>query len=65
EPDKEPAAAPPAPAPQEVTVRVGRKTDKEQDQRYVAKSGFGFAGTAWESTVRPLLEQKVEELLGS
>jgi hypothetical protein len=55
----------PADAPEEVTVRIGTAPQDETSQRYVTRSGFAFAGTVWESTVKRLLEEKLGDLHAS
>jgi hypothetical protein len=49
-------------AVREVTVRIGGNPGNDDSKRYVTRDGLGFTGTAWESSVRRLLEEKLEEL---
>lgn len=46
----------------EVTVRVGNHPEDDDAKRHVTRDGFGFTGIVWESSVRRLLEEKLEEL---
>ena len=50
-------------APREITIRIGRKVPDQDSQRYVARSGFAFASTVWESSVNALLEREPRDLL--
>lgn len=54
-----------AAVPREIVVRVGAVAPDNESQRFVAKSGFGFAGRVWSSSVDRLLEEDGEELRGS
>jgi hypothetical protein len=49
-------------AVREVTVRIGDHPEDDESKRYITRDGFGFTGTTWESSVRRLLEEKLEEL---
>ena len=62
------AAAPGGEAGQaedETTVQIGDQVEDKETQRYITRTGFGFAGTIWESSVNALLEQKLDDLLAS
>lgn len=48
-----------------LTVTVGSKVEDNDNHRYVTRDGFGFTGTVWESSVRPLLEETLDGLAGS
>jgi len=48
-----------------VEVVVGRAVDGKDTQRYVTRSGFDFTGTIWESSVKKLLDEPVDDLLAS
>ena len=48
--------------PGELTIEVGGPVPDREDQRHITRSGFGFAGTIWESSVRRLLEETLETL---
>jgi hypothetical protein len=52
-------------AVREVTVRIGDAPDDDDAKRYVTRDGFGFTGIVWESSVRRVLEEKLEELYPS
>lgn len=45
-----------------VTVRIGGHPDDDESKRYITRDGFDFTGVVWESSVRRLLEEKLEEL---
>ena len=49
----------------ELTVMVGGQVEGDESQRYITRGGFGFTGTVWESSVRQLLEETLDELYGS
>jgi hypothetical protein len=51
--------------PEEIVVLVGATVPDQDNHRYVTKEGFGFAVTVWESSVKQLLEKKLEDLLAS
>jgi hypothetical protein len=46
----------------ETTLWVGDKPEDNESERYITREGFGFTGTVWESSVRRLLEETLEEL---
>jgi hypothetical protein len=50
------------PAIGELTLRIGGTPEDEESQRYVTREGFGFTGTVWESSVRRLIEETLEDL---
>lgn len=52
-----------AAATQELSVEVGSKVVGNESQRYVGRAGFEFTGSVWESSVKPLLEDKLDDLL--
>ena len=52
-------------AGEELSYRVGSKVKDKDTQRYVTRSGFGFTGTIWESSVTKMIEQDVDDLLAS
>ncbi len=49
----------------ELTVKVGGPVEDNESQRYITRGSFGFTGTVWESSVRQLLEETLDELYGS
>ena len=49
----------------ELTVTVGGQVEGDESQRYITRGGFGFTGTVWESSVKQLLEETLDELYGS
>jgi hypothetical protein len=49
-------------AGRELTLRVGGKPEDNESMRYLTRDGFGFTGTIWESSVRALLEDDLEQL---
>ncbi len=49
----------------ELTVKVGGQVEDNESQRYITRGSFGFTGTVWESSVKQLLEETLDELYGS
>ena len=43
-------------APREIVLRVGAPVPDNDSQRFVARSGFEFAGRVWASSVERLIE---------
>ena len=52
-------------APREIVLRVGAPVPDNDSQRFVARSGFEFAGRVWASSVERLIEEDGGELRGS
>jgi len=48
-----------------ITLQIGGKVPDEESQRYVTRSGSGFSGTVWESSLRALLEDSLDSLSAS
>lgn len=46
----------------EETIQVGAKLPDEDAQRYIGRSGFAWAGTIWDSSVKTLLEKKLSDV---
>lgn len=46
----------------DLTLIVGDKPSDEENKRYVTRSGFGYTGTIWESSVSKLLEDSLDSL---
>lgn len=53
------------PAGGELTLLIGGTPEDEESQRYVTREGFGFTGIVWESSVRRLLEDGLDDLEAS
>ena len=49
----------------EEVIRVGGPVEGREGQRYVARTGFGYAATARESGLSRIMEAKVDDLLVS
>jgi hypothetical protein len=49
--------------PRVIVVHVGSPVAGNDSQRYVTRDGFGFAGIIWESSVKALLDRKLEDLV--
>ena len=49
----------------ELTLTVGQQLPDNESQRYITREGFEFTGTVWESSVRRLLEETLDDLLAS
>jgi len=49
----------------ELTLTVGQQLPDDESRRYITRDGFGFTGTIWESSIRRLLEEKLDDLLAS
>jgi len=49
----------------ELTLTVGQQLPDNESRRYVTRDGFGFTGTVWESSIRRLLEEKLDDLMAS
>ncbi len=49
----------------ELTLEVGAPVADDESRRYVTRDGFDFSGTVWESSVRRLLEDTLDEFVGS
>jgi hypothetical protein len=50
------------PPPEEIVLMVGGVPEGQDTHRYVSRSGFGFTATVWENSVKPLLEQTLDDL---
>jgi len=55
----------PEKGPQEIVYWIGGPVEGQESQRYVTRSGFGFRGTVWESSIKPLIDGKLDSLIGS
>ena len=49
--------------PRLLTYRIGGKVTDKDSQRYVSRTGFGFAGTVWESAISKLLDNGPADLV--
>jgi len=49
----------------ELTLRVGQQLPDNESRRYITRDGFEFTGTVWESSIRRLLEEKLDDLIAS
>ncbi len=52
-------------AEEELVYWIGGKVAEDETQRYVARSGFDFKGTVWESSVLPMIEKGLDDLAGA
>jgi hypothetical protein len=52
-------------AVRELTLTIGQQLPDNESRRYITRDGFEFTGTVWESSVRRLLEETLDDLLAS
>jgi len=50
---------------QELVVRIGGQVEDQDTLRYATRSGFGYTGTVWASSVSRLVEDGLDDLQGS
>jgi len=58
-----PAGEPETADVSQIVVTIGAKPDEDSNERYITRSDFEFTGRVWESSIRALLEQKLDDLL--
>jgi hypothetical protein len=51
--------------PRELTIEIGAQVEDNESQRFVSRSGFGYTGSVWESSVESVLEGGIDDLMGS
>ena len=48
---------------QEQTIEIGSSLAEEDSKRFVSRSGFGYTGSIWSSSVEKLVENSLDDLL--
>lgn len=52
-------------AEQTLVYWIGDTVEDQETQRRIGRSGFDYTGTVWESSVQPVLEKALADLIGS
>lgn len=52
-------------AEEELIYWIGGAVEDKDTQRYVARSGFDFKGTVWDSSVQPMIDGTLDDLIDS